>query len=182
MNPFNPEAIGVLGLVVTVFVFGLEQLGIGTKGGDHDMISKEVSYVAFWFGGVTQVMTAIMMTTFGFAGEKSTFVATVFGLYGFFWLVAANHFRYGGDNKMLGNFCGAVGIITAFLTYVAFQLGLAWPLGTVLALIILLMISLFIALWGIKPEFIKVAGLLNILIGIGGLFIFWGALTHGLPL
>lgn len=58
MNPFNPEAIGVLGLVVTVFVFGLEQLGIGTKGGDHDMISKEVSYVAFWFGGVTQVMTA----------------------------------------------------------------------------------------------------------------------------
>ncbi len=69
-----------------------------------------------------------------------------------------------------------------FLTYIAFQLGLIWPLGTVLGLIILLMISLVIALWGIKPEFIKVAGLLNILIGIGGLFIFWGAVTHGLNL
>ncbi len=124
MNPFNPEAIGVLGLVVTVFVFGLEQLGIGTKGGDHDKISREVSYVAFWFGGVTQVLTAIMMSMFGFAGVKSTFLATIFGLYGFFWLVAANHFRYGGDNKMLGNFCGAVGIITAFFNIYSIP---TWP-------------------------------------------------------
>lgn len=99
MQAFNPEAIGVFGLVVTVFVFGLEQLGIGTKGGDHHEISKEVSYVAFWFGGVAQVLTAVMMSIFGFAGEKSTFIATVFGLYGFFWLVASNHFRHGGDKK-----------------------------------------------------------------------------------
>lgn len=180
MNPYNPEAIGVLGLCVTVFVFGLEQLGIGTKGGDHDEISKEVSYVAFWFGGVTQVLTAIMMSIYGFGGEKSTFLATVFGLYGFFWLTASNHFRYGGDKKMLGNFCGAVGIITIFLTVIAFKLGLVWPLGIVLLLIIALMGALVIALWGIKPEFIKVAGALNILIGIGGLFIFWSAVTHGL--
>lgn len=180
MNAFNPEAIGVFGLVVTVFVFGLEQLGIGTKGGDHQAISKEVSYVAFWFGGVTQVLTAIMMSIFGFANEKSTFIATVFGLYGFFWLVASNHFRHGGDKKMLGNFCGAIGIITALLTIVAFKLGLIWPLGMVLFLIILLMGALVISLSGIKPEFIKVAGVLNILIGIGGLFIFWSALTHGL--
>jgi len=180
LNSFNPEALGVLGLCITVFVFGLEQLGIGTKGGDHVEISKEVSYVAFWFGGVTQVLTAIYMYTFGFAGPKSTFVGTVFGLYGFFWLVASNHFRYGGDKKMLGNFCGAVGIMTVFLTVIAFKLGAVWPLGTVLALIIALMASLVIALHGIKPEMIKVAGLLNILIGIGGLFIFWEAVTHGL--
>lgn len=180
MNAFNPEAIGVMGLVVTVFVFGLEQLGIGTKGGDHQEISKEVSYVAFWFGGVSQVLTAYYMATFGFAGPKSTYLATVFGLYGFFWLVAANHFRHGGDKKMLGHFCFATGIITVFLTIVAFKLGLVWPLGTVLALIIALMAALCVSLWGIKPEFIKVAGVLNILIGIGGLFIFWHALTAGL--
>lgn len=180
MNPFNPEAIGVLGLVITVFVFGLEQLGIGVKGGNHTEISKEVSYVAFWFGGISQVLTAFYMCTFGFAGAKSTYIGTIFGLYGFFWLVASNHFRYGGDKKMLANFCGATGIITVFLTVIAFKLGLIWPLGTVLALIIALMASLVIALWEIKPEFIKVAGLLNILIGIGGLFIFWGAVTHGL--
>ena len=40
--------------------------------------------------------------------------------------------------------------------------------------------SLVIALCGINPKFIKVAGVLNILIGIGGLFIFWSAVTHGL--
>ncbi len=182
MNAFNPEAIGVFGLVVTVFVFGMEQLGIGIKGGDHDDISKEVSYVAFWFGGVTQVITAVMMSIYGFAGVNSTFLATIFGLYGFFWLVASNHFRHGGDKKMLANFCGAVGIITVFLTVIAFKLGLIWPLGVVLALIIALMGSLVIALYGIKPEFIKVAGALNILIGIGGLFIFWSAVTHGLNL
>ncbi len=182
MQAFNPEAIGVLGLVVTVFVFGLEQLGIGTKGGDHGQISKEVSYVAFWFGGVAQVLTAIMMSAFGFAGEKSTFLATIFGLYGFFWLTASNHFRHGGDKKMLGNFCGAVGVITALLTIVAFKLGLIWPLGIVLFLIILLMGALVVALSFSKPAFIKVAGALNILIGIGGLFIFWSAVTHGLTL
>jgi succinate-acetate transporter protein len=180
VNVMNPEALGVLGLVITVFVFGLEQIGIGTKGGDHTEIGKEVSYVAFWFGGVAQVFTAIYMYTFGFAGPKSIYVGTVFGLYGFFWLVASNHFRYGGDKKMLGNFCGAVGIMTVFLTVIAFKLGLVWPLGTVLALIIGLMVSLVIALHGIKPEMIKVAGLLNILIGIGGLFLFWSAVTHGL--
>ncbi len=180
LNAFNPEALGVMGLVITVFVFGLEQLGIGTKGGDHKEISKEVSYVAFWFGGVTQVLTAIYIYTFGFVGPTSTFVGTVFGLYGFFWLVASNHFRHGGDNKMLGNFCGAVGIMTCFLTIVAFKLGLIWPLGTVLALIIVLMVAFVLALHGIMPQMMKVAGLLNILIGIGGLFLFWGALTHGL--
>lgn len=182
MQAFNPEAIGVFGLVVTVLVFGLEQLGFGTKDGNPHEISKEVSYVAFWFGGVAQVFTAIMMSIFGFADENSTFIATVFALYGFFWLVASNHFRHGGDKKMLANFCAATGIITAFLTVVAFKLGLIWPLGIVLALIILLMGALFIALSGIKPAFIKVAGVLNILIGIGGLFIFWSALTHGLLL
>jgi len=180
LTAFNPEAIGVLGLVITVFVFGLEQLGIGTKGGDHHEISKEVSYVAFWFGGVAQVLTAFFVCTFGFAGPKSTFIGTVFGLYGFFWLVASNHFRYGGDKKMLGHFCMATGIITVFLTVIAFKLGLIWPLGTVLALIIALMVALCIALWDIKPEFIKVAGVLNIAIGIGGLFIFWHAVTAGL--
>ncbi|MCT4632606.1 MAG: hypothetical protein N4A76_07685 [Firmicutes bacterium] len=181
MNAFNPEAIGVFGLVVTVFVFGLEQIGVNVDG-DHNEIGKTVSYVAFWFGGVAQVFTAIMMSIFGFAGENSTFIATVFGLYGFFWLTAANHFRHGGDKKMLGHFCGAVGIITAFLTVIAFKLGLIWPLGVVLGLIILLMAALVVALTGINPKFIKVAGVLNILIGIGGLFIFWSAVTHGLHL
>lgn len=181
MQAFNPEAIGVLGLVVTVFVFGLEQLGINV-GDDHEGVSKEVSYVAFWFGGVAQVLTAIMMSIFGFAGEKSTFLATIFGLYGFFWLVAANHFEKGGDKKMLGHFCGAVGIITIFLTIIAFKLGLIWPLGIVLLLIVFLMASLVICLCGYNPKFIKVAGVLNILIGIGGLFIFWSAVTHGLTL
>lgn len=182
MNAFNPEAIGVFGLVVTVLVFGLEQMGINVKDGDHKEIGKMVSYVAFWFGGVAQVFTAIMMSIFGFAGVKSTFLATVFGLYGFFWLTASNFFRHGGDKKMLGHFCGVVGIITVFLTIVAFKLGLIWPLGVVLALIIALMGSLVIALTGINPKFIKLAGVLNILIGIGGLFIFWSALTHGLGL
>jgi len=180
LNSVNPEALGVLGLVITVFVFGLEQLGIGTKGGDHAEIGKEVSYVAFWFGGVTQVLTALYMFTFAHAGEKSIYIGTVFGLYGFFWLVASNHFRYGGDKKMLGNFCGAVGIMSIYLTIIAFKLGMVWPLGIVLVLIVALMGSLVIALSGIKPEMIKVAGALNIAIGIGGLFIFWTAITHGL--
>ncbi len=81
---------------------------------------------------------------------------------------------------MLGHFCMATGIITVFLTVIAFKLGLIWPLGTVLALIIALMVALCLALWDIKPEFIKVAGVLNIAIGIGGLFIFWHAVTAGL--
>ena len=36
MIPVNPEAIGLFGLFATVICFGLEQLGVGVKGADHE--------------------------------------------------------------------------------------------------------------------------------------------------
>ena len=67
----NPEAIGVFGLMVTVLVFGMEQVGIGIKGADGKEISKSLAYIAIVFGGTTQVFTALAMYLFSVAGEKS---------------------------------------------------------------------------------------------------------------
>ncbi len=90
LTAFNPEAIGVLGLVITVFVFGLEQLGIGTKGGDHHEISKEVSYVCILVWWCCASFNCVFVCTFGFAGPKSTFIGTIFGL---LWFLLACCFK-----------------------------------------------------------------------------------------
>ena len=40
MIPVNPEAIGLFGLFATVICFGLEQLGVGVKGADHEKLTR----------------------------------------------------------------------------------------------------------------------------------------------
>ena len=49
----NPEAIGLFGLFATVICFGLEQLGVGVKGADHEKLTRTLGYVAIFFGGFT---------------------------------------------------------------------------------------------------------------------------------
>ena len=46
----NPEAIGLFGLFATVICFGLEQLGVGVKGADHEKLTRTLGYVAIFFG------------------------------------------------------------------------------------------------------------------------------------
>ena len=43
MIPVNPEAIGLFGLFATVICFGLEQLGVGVKGADHEKLTRTAS-------------------------------------------------------------------------------------------------------------------------------------------
>lgn len=51
MTPVNPEAIGLFGLFATVICFGLEQLGVGVKGADHEKLTRSLGYIAIFFGG-----------------------------------------------------------------------------------------------------------------------------------
>ena len=51
MIPVNPEAIGLFGLFATVICFGLEQLGVGVKGADHEKLTRTLGYIAIFFGG-----------------------------------------------------------------------------------------------------------------------------------
>jgi len=47
MNVVNPEVIGVFGLVITVWVFGLEQLGFGLDSEtDHAGLGKNLANIA----------------------------------------------------------------------------------------------------------------------------------------
>jgi len=175
----NPEAIGVFGLMMTVIVFGMEQLGIGVHGADHEKVSKSLSLVAFWFGGLAQVFTALVMYL-GNPLEKpgmSIFVGTVFANYGLFWLVVAYFFKHGGDKKVLAHFFIVEALISMVFTYTAFKLGLVWPLGTVLALIVALFLVLPFAYYEKSPVFGKIAGAINIAIGICAMPLFLKALT-----
>lgn len=45
MIPVNPEAIGLFGLFATVICFGLEQLGVGVKGADHEKLTRTLGYI-----------------------------------------------------------------------------------------------------------------------------------------
>jgi uncharacterized protein len=163
----NPEAIGLFGLIMTVWVFGLEQLGFGMKGADHGKVAKTLALVAFWFGGVTQVFTAVVLYLTNVPNNPglSIYLATIFADYGLFWIVVAYFFENGGDKKVMAHFFIVQGIISVVFTYIAVSLGLIWPLGVVLALIVGLFAILPFVYYGMAPGLVKVAGALNIAIG-----------------
>ncbi|MCR4443186.1 MAG: hypothetical protein QHH10_13120 [Peptococcaceae bacterium] len=178
MNAVNPEAIGVFGLIITVWCFGVEQLGLGVKGGDHKDIGKSLAYIAIFFGGAAQVLTAIAMYFFNVAKnpEISIYLGTVFADYGIFWLIIGTFFLKGGDRKMIAHFFFVQFLISSVFLYKAILLGKIWPLGAVLALICGLFLVLVPAWYGKGAVYTKIAGALNVLIGLAAVPIFLGAL------
>ena len=158
MNIVNPEAIGVFGLIITVWCFGLEQVGLGIKGGDHKDIGKSLGYVAIIFGGAAQVFTALAMYLFNVVNnaEMSIYLGTVFADYGLFWIVIGVFFLKGGDRKMIAHFFGAQFLVSLVFLYKAVLYGKVWPLGVVLALICGLFAVLVPAWYGRKSNYIGI--------------------------
>jgi uncharacterized protein len=169
MNVVNPEAIGLFGLIVTVWVFGLEQLGFGLDDEtDHAKLGRNLAHVAFYFGGLTQLFTAACMYLFdmGLPPEIRIYLGTIFATYGMFWIVVAKHFYNPGDKKIYAHLFLAIFFITAIFSYKAILLGKIWPLATVLLLINLLTILLPFA-WYKQNAFItKICGATNVAIGL----------------
>ncbi len=169
MNVVNPEAIGLFGLMVTVWVFGLEQLGFGlNKETDPEKLGRSLGNVALWFGGVAQLFTALCMYLFdmGLPPETRVYLGTIFATYGLFWVVVAMHFYNPGDKKVYAHFFLGIFFMTALFSYKAIMLGKVWPLGTVLVLINLLTVLLPFT-WYRQNNFItKICGATNIAIGV----------------
>ncbi|MDX9872186.1 MAG: hypothetical protein RBT41_07185 [Clostridia bacterium] len=176
MNAVNPEAIGVFGLIITVWCVGFEQVGIGVKGGDHKDIGKSLAYIAFVFGGAAQILTAIAMYFFSVAGDLSIYLGTIFANYGLFWLVIGIFFIKGGDKKMIAHFFGVQFLITSVFVYHAVQLGKIWPLAVCLTFIAALFFVLVPAWYGKGAIWTKLAGICNIIIGITAVPLFLHAL------
>lgn len=179
MNPVNPEAMGVFGLIATVFVFGLEQLGVGLdKDTDHGKLTRSLANIAFVFGGLCQLLTAFFMFLFdmGIPADKRMFVGAVFATFGFFWVAVAMFFWNPADKKVYAHFFIPMLMMTAFLTIKAFAFGMVWPLGIVLIEIIGLFAALVPAWYGLGAIYTKIAGALNIAIGVCSVFILMGAM------
>lgn len=178
MNAVNPEAIGVFGLIITVWCFGVEQLGLGVKGGDHKLIGNSLGYIAIIFGGAAQVLTAIAMYFFNVVNNPSLsiYLGTVFADYGLFWIVIGVFFLKGGDRKMIAHFFFVQFLISSVFLYKAVLLGKIWPLGVVLLLICGLFIILVPAWYGKGAIYTKIAGALNVAIGLAAVPIFLSAL------
>ncbi len=180
-TPVNPEAIGVFGLVVTTICFGLEQVGVGTKGGDPRQISKSLAFIAIFFGGICQLYTSLHMYLFSQAGtpEASIYLGCVFGFFGLFWVMVGVFFLAGGDKKMFAHFF-IIGLFLVILfTIRAGQLGLVLP-GTTLQLVLIVIDILLVALpiaWYTGSKLVtKIAGAANIAVGVTAIPI----LLHGL--
>ena len=152
MIPVNPEAIGLFGLFATVICFGLEQLGVGVKGADHEKLTRTLGYIAIFFGGFTQLFTSLCMYLFSVGGDHSVYLGTVF------------HFFL----------CGL--ILCIGFTIRAFQDGLVWPLGIDLVVIDVLLLTLIPAWYTGKPALTKLAGLCNVAIGVISAFLLFPAL------
>lgn len=166
MIPVNPEAIGLFGLFATVICFGLEQLGVGVKGADHEKLTRTLGYIAIFFGGFTQLFTSLCMYLFSVGGDHSVYLGTVFGFFGLFWILVGFFFIKGGDKKAMAHFflCGL--ILCIGFTIRAFQDGLVWPLGIDLVVIDVLLLTLIPAWYTGKPALTKLAGLCNVAIGV----------------
>lgn len=171
MNVVNPEAIGVFGLIITVWCFGLEQIGLGTKGGDHKEIGKSLAYIAIIFGGAAQVFTALAMYLFNVLSDASMsiYLGTIFADFGLFWILVGIFFLKGGDKKQIANFFLVQFFVCAVFLYKAILLGKIWPLGIVLVLVCTLFLVLIPAWYGKGAIYTKIAGILNILIGFTSL-------------
>ncbi len=166
MNAVNPEAIALFGLFATVVCFGLEQLGIGVKGADHEKMTRSLGYIAIFFGGFTQLFTAAMMYIFGVGGAGSNYFGTIFGFFGMFWVLVGFFFIKGGDKKVMAHFFLCCLVLTIGFTVRAFQEGHVWPLGIDLVVIDLLLITLIPGWYTGNPALTKFAGLCNVAIGI----------------
>ena len=177
MQVVNPEAIGLFGLMITVWSFGLEQVGIGVKGGDHKQIGNSLALIAIIFGGAAQIFTALSMCLFNLTGNPavSIYVGTVFADYGLFWVVIGVFFLKGGDKKMIANFFSGQLLVSIAFLIKSIQLGNV-ELSIVLALICALFAILVPAWYGKGAIWGKLAGVCNILIGIATIPIFLKAL------
>lgn len=177
-DPVNPEAIGVFGLIVTVWCFGAEQLGLGIKDSSHKEISKSLAYIAILFGGGCQVLTAIAMYFFNVTNnpELSIYLGTVFIDYGVFWILIGIFLLNGGQKKQIAHFFFVQFLISSVFLYKAILLGKIWPLGTVLIFICCLFIVLVPAWYEKGAFYTKLAGILNLLIGLSAVPIFLHAL------
>lgn len=178
MNAVNPEAIGVFGLIITVWCFGVEQLGLGVKDGDHKEIGKSLAYIAIIFGGAAQVLTAIAMYFFNVLNNAalSIYLGTVFADYGLFWIVIGTFFLKGGDRKMIAHFFAVQFMISAVFLYKAILFGKIWPLGVVLIFICCLFLVLVPAWYGKGTIYTKLAGAFNVLVGLAAVPIFLSAM------
>lgn len=172
----NPEAIGVFGLMVTVLVFGMEQIGIGIKGVDGKDISKSLAYIAIVFGGTTQVFTSLIMYLFSVAGDKSIYLGTVFGFFGLFWIMVGVFFLKGGDKRQFAHFFGVSWFLVLIFLILAFKFAMPWYFITVLILILGLLATLVPAWYGRGAGYTKLAGVINVLIGLFAIPILLGAL------
>ncbi len=176
MQAVNPEAIALFGLFTTVICFGLEQLGVGVKGADHDKLTRTLGYIAIFFGGFTQLFTAGMMYIFSVGGDHSIYLGTIFGFFGMFWVLVGFFFLKGGDKKVMAHFFLCALVLCIGFTVRAFQDGLVWPLGIDLVVIDLLLLVLIPGWYTGSPALTKLAGICNLAIGVISAFLLFPAL------
>ncbi|MBQ3180101.1 MAG: hypothetical protein IJB55_01955 [Firmicutes bacterium] len=176
MNPVNPEAIGLFGLIATVLCFGLEQVGVGVKGADHHKLQTSLGWIAILFGGFAQLFTGLCMYLFSVGGDHSIYLGTVFGFFGLFWVLVGMFFLKGGDKKVMAHFFAAGLILCIGFTIKAFEDGLVWPLGIDLIVIDVLLATLVPAWYTGSPALTKLAGACNITIGIISMFLLFPAM------
>ena len=85
-------------------------------------------------------------------------------------------FLKGGDKKVFAHFFAAGLVLTLTFTYMAFKRGLLWPLGVDLVVIDLLLLTLVPAWYTGNPKLTKLAGLLNIIIGLISILLLFPAI------
>jgi succinate-acetate transporter protein len=171
MYPVNPEAIAVVGLTVTVVCFGLEQLGVGLKGADMRKVVKTLSWIAIFFGGLTQIFSGVTIYLFSLAGSHTVYLGTIFCFFGLFWVLAGTFFLCGGDKKVMAHFFACCLLLCVVFSIRAFQDGLVWPLGVDFILIDLLLLVLTIGWYTENATCTKIAGVCNLAIGFVSLFL-----------
>ncbi len=166
----NPVPLGLLIFGVTCFLTGLFFMGIDAEPPEKVGISLAIFQM---FAGVTILIICTSIILFGSPVANPTFsmwVSTIFGYFGFLWIVLAYHGFKGADLKPFSTFLLVTAVICAIWAYMSLKLGIA-DFVFLFVLVVIACVLGFLGIRGMPAQAAKIAGFFFAIIGLDGIYL-----------
>jgi succinate-acetate transporter protein len=149
----NPAPWAVTAFGTTSFMIGMYQTGVLNPAGISIVLPA-----AFFFGGLVQIIVAIMEFSRG-----NLFAGAVFGTYGPFWVILGAFDTLYATSVPAAQLSSATGLFLAVFAVITFYLAIAslrtdLVLTVIIWLIFVGLVLLSIGAWDNKPDITKAGG------------------------
>jgi uncharacterized protein len=157
----NPAPWAVTAFATTSFMIGMYQTGVLNSAGIPIVLPA-----AFFFGGLVQIIVAIMEFSRG-----NLFAGAVFGTYGPFWVILGAFDTLYATSVPAAQLSSATGLFLAVFAVITFYLAIAslrtdLVLTSIIWLIFVGLVLLSIGAWDNKPDITKAGGWVVLLFAV----------------